>query len=995
MSSQRLSGSVLFFTRFILCVAIIWNGCAYASLDQGLVGYWKFDENTGVTVSDSSTNSNNGTINEAIWTAGKSGSGLRFDGINDYVEVPHHSTLDLVNNFTVSVWFKLDDSSGNWLVTKGVYCATPRAWSFSINGTSIYSLHYSETGAINTIAAGTTSYPDDTWRQGVMVYESGQVRFFQNGELRGTVSINKTDLFSNSTSLEFGNNRCAITQPGQANSVYAMNGVLDEIRLYDRALTDQEIMDLYITDQFNGLVSLPDTTPPAVPTGLTSPAQLPNRIDLRWTASTDIDIKGYLIKRDNVTVADVPHRSGAVNEFSDVIGLLPTISYSYKVLAYDVQGNQSAESTAAMATTTAIQGLPVFPGAEGYAALTTAGSGRDVNPPVSTLYKVTNLNADGAGSLKDCIIASGARVCVFEVAGEIQLVTDLQINKPYITIAGQTAPSPGITFSGGGLRIQTHDVLVQHLRVRVGDDLIGTTPSSRDGINMTGVSNGSLDLSNVLIDHVSVSWAIDENMAFYNPGVQDITVSHSIIAEGLNNSLHPKGQHSMGILIGKDVDDISISGNLFIHNNTRNPIMQGNINLGRPTNTVINNNLIYNPGFLGIRLDNAGDRNSSLIGNVVVPGFNSLAADEAVYVHASIGTNSQLFMLKNDCARRFDDTWSCAANKVSPQVAAEGIISSIAVAWVSPLTVIPETSVETSVLLNAGARPADRDAVDLRLIDDVMNRTGQLINCVGSTDIIYAAGTAVSFSANTITLESNASSYNNGYNNRKIRVTRSTGESQTRTVKDYAGSSRWLIADSDWDPVLDVGTTYEISVDCSLNAGSWPAITGTTKQLSVPANPNQLDINGYTNLENWLHNYAGAVTDSSVYPDLDSDGIPDLVDPDTDGDGLSDDFEAAAGTDPFDIDTDGDGFPDGVEVSLGSDPLDSNSTPVIVADGDINLDGLVNAADVLLATRAVLELITLTAEQIAHGDYRPTPLGDGKIMVDDLLLVTKTALQIP
>jgi hypothetical protein len=129
--------------------------------------------------------------------------------------------------------------------------------------------------------------------------------------------------------------------------------------------------------------------------------------------------------------------------------------------------------------------------------------------------------------------------------------------------------------------------------------------------------------------------------------------------------------------------------------------------------------------------------------------------------------------------------------------------------------------------------------------------------------------------------------------------------------------------------------------------------------------------------------------------DTDSDGQGDVCDADMDGDGLANTEEATYGTDALSPDTDGDGYRDGTEVSLGSDPLNGNSTPTIMADGDISLDGQVNAADVLLATRTVLALTTLTAEQIAHGDFRPTPAGDGQIALEDLLLVTKAALGIP
>ena len=110
--------------------------------------------------------------------------------------------------------------------------------------------------------------------------------------------------------------------------------------------------------------------------------------------------------------------------------------------------------------------LPVFPGAAGFGTNTPAGRG-------GTVYKVTNLNASGAGSLNACTDASGPRVCIFEISGTISLTSDINVTNPYLTIAGQTAPSPGITLRGAALRISASDVLVQHIRLRAGDALAG------------------------------------------------------------------------------------------------------------------------------------------------------------------------------------------------------------------------------------------------------------------------------------------------------------------------------------------------------------------------------------------------------------------------------------------------------------------------------------------------------------------------------------------
>src|SRR4029453_15317451 len=142
----------------------------------------------------------------------------------------------------------------------------------------------------------------------------------------------------------------------------------------------------------------------------------------------------------------------------------------------------------------AAQALPVVPGAAGYGIDTPAGRG-------GTVYKVTNLNASGSGSLKACVDASGPRVCVFEVSGTIRITSDMMIRKNPLTIAGQTAPSPGIMIRGASLRIQASDILIQHVRIRVGDDANGPDPGNRDALKIEGTD--VKPVRNIVIDHCS------------------------------------------------------------------------------------------------------------------------------------------------------------------------------------------------------------------------------------------------------------------------------------------------------------------------------------------------------------------------------------------------------------------------------------------------------------------------------------------------------------
>ena len=170
------------------------------------------------------------------------------------------------------------------------------------------------------------------------------------------------------------------------------------------------------------------------------------------------------------------------------------------------------------------------------------------------VYKVTNLNASGAGSLKACVAdATGPRVCVFEVSGTIRITSDMMVRNGNLTIAGQTAPSPGITIRGAALRIQANDILVQHIRVRAGDDTNGPDPDNRDSLKIEG--SDSRQVKNIVIDHCTFSWAIDEIASVW--GWHDnITFTNNIFAEPLNESLHmsddgrTREKHGFGVLLG-------------------------------------------------------------------------------------------------------------------------------------------------------------------------------------------------------------------------------------------------------------------------------------------------------------------------------------------------------------------------------------------------------------------------------------------------------------
>lgn len=173
-----------------------------------------------------------------------------------------------------------------------------------------------------------------------------------------------------------------------------------------------------------------------------------------------------------------------------------------------------------------------FPCAEGFGAKSTGGRG-------GKLIYVTNTNDAGNGSLRAACEASGARIVVFKVSGLISLKSRINISNPFITIAGQTAPGDGICLRGGQLSVNTHDVIIRYIRSRAGDNSdydSGINPDNRDCFE---IQNESSPPYNVIFDHCSATWGIDETMSTWYP-CKDITIQWCLIGEALHNSLHTK-----------------------------------------------------------------------------------------------------------------------------------------------------------------------------------------------------------------------------------------------------------------------------------------------------------------------------------------------------------------------------------------------------------------------------------------------------------------------
>ena len=366
--------------------------------------------------------------------------------------------------------------------------------------------------------------------------------------------------------------------------------------------------------------------------------------------------------------------------------------------------------------------IPAFPGAEGGGKFSFGGRGGRV-------IVVTNLNDDGPGSFRWAVEQGGARIVVFNVAGIIRIKTPVIIRAPYITIAGQTAPGDGVCIAGESVWLNTHDVIIRYMRFRRGETWVGRRDDAIGG-NPVG---------NIMIDHVSASWGLDENMSMYRHmyndstgkpqeeklGTVNITIQNSIFAEALDT-----WNHSFGSTLGGE--NCSFMRNLWANNTGRNPSIGWHGVFNFVNNVVFNwvhrsidggdyraqYNIINNyfkPGPATPKNNNVGHR-------ILKPESGRSNLKYRTYGRAYVNGN-----VMEGFPEVTKDNWNGGV-QVEEMPNAGKYTDNIK--WHKPLpmpelSVMPAEEAKDFVLENAGATLPKRDAVDKRITEQV--RTGKIV----------------------------------------------------------------------------------------------------------------------------------------------------------------------------------------------------------------------------------------------------------------------------
>jgi hypothetical protein len=388
---------------------------------------------------------------------------------------------------------------------------------------------------------------------------------------------------------------------------------------------------------------------------------------------------------------------------------------------------------------------------QGFGAHTSGGRGGQI-------YKVTTLADSGPGSLRAALTAAGPRFVLFEVSGTIALRSPIFIRNPNLTVAGQTAPSPGILIRNYSIYIDTSEVVMQHVRLRVGTD--GCSNNCNTGFaTALYVRNNAF---NIVLDHLSVSWGTHGGItvnAWSGPEPHDVAIYDCIVAENLGLNDNPYGTGTL--FMPSEHGTATFARNLHAHNGNRNPwvspgwqftgynnVAYNATSFARDVGTFAFFQLMGSYGY-------GGAFDAVWVSNVSLAGPDTHVDGKAIKIDVidkEVGFGHRLFLDDNTGPyQTVPNQWSGITYQNRATEA--GVRARTLPSWHVNLgqRIMGNSRVLAHVLANAGARPLDRDSVDKRIVRDVTNRTGHRIkspNDVGGYPVLASVRRALSVPSN-------------------------------------------------------------------------------------------------------------------------------------------------------------------------------------------------------------------------------------------------------
>jgi hypothetical protein len=302
---------------------------------------------------------------------------------------------------------------------------------------------------------------------------------------------------------------------------------------------------------------------------------------------------------------------------------------------------------------------------------------------------------------------------VFRVGGLIRLERPIVVQHPFLTLAGQSSPGDGVCLRDCPFQVATHDVVVRYLRSRLGD----ANGRPEDCIDLL---HGS---SNVILDHCSASWSIDECLSL-SGNVSDATVQWCLIAEPLDRSQHPKGAHGYGSLMRAN-GPVSLHHNLWAHTRSRNPRFGGNYNRPPLPSFDFRNNVIYDFGHTCSGITQ-GTFPVNYVGNYILPGPSSTARTAV-----TIGGPSDLVFFVEGNVFDGRDLPASDTGRLFSRMDIDGTrqVRVVEKPFAAPqVKTLPARQALEAVLATVGASLPVRDPVDARIVDEVRTRKGAIIN---------------------------------------------------------------------------------------------------------------------------------------------------------------------------------------------------------------------------------------------------------------------------